>query len=226
MTLTRLAACAASVAAALFLRCAGPAHQIMPGYAKVDISDDTLGVILVKRNLVLAPHDEIARILGGGDAVQLYYDFFGSEFPELLGTRSGFKKIEFLRGADDNMRSRADGPGDLGSGGALSLPAGRNFVDRKYRYLLILDVCSFQRERYAGAAVIGAEGGFTGLGGGLDNAKQSLSFVMWDNARATIAAYGIVKEKIPTGGDLTKQTLLDLMKNLAVSINRGMPYRR
>jgi hypothetical protein len=221
----KLAALVAAGSFAILFFCAGPAHQIMPGYMKMETRDDTLGIILVKKNMVVADPEELSGVLGGGDAVRVYYYFFGREFPGIFSARSGFKNVVFLTDADDNLRGKGDGPGDLG-GGSMSLPSGRYFVDRKYRYLLIFDLCSFQRDKHDGVSMIGAEGGFTGLTGGLDYVRQSMSFVMWDNTKATITAYGNIKEKIPTGGSLTKQTLLDLMTNIAISVNKGMPYRK
>jgi hypothetical protein len=208
--------------------CAGPGHQLMPGYKKIDVKNAVLGVILVKKDIVIGDPEELARMLGGGDATQLWYNFFGDAFPKIFKARSGFKEVEFLQGADENMRRTQDGPADLGGGGngTMTLPAGRHYVNPKYQYLLILELYTVQRNRNTGVPMLGSEGAFMGLSGGSDNAAQSATFIMWDNAQATIVAYGNVKEKIATGGEMTRQTLLELMNSVAASISRGMPYRK
>jgi hypothetical protein len=123
------------------------------------------------------------------------------------------------------MRQRVDGLSASGSGGgAVAVPSSRNYVDAKYRYLLIVDFCTVSRDQNTGVPMLGNEGNFTGLGAGLDFAGFSAMFVVWDNAKASIAAYGAVEEKIPTGGEYSRTTLIDLMKEAAGSIARGMPY--
>ena len=198
----------------------------MPGYEKMNVRDASCGVILVSRNISITDQQLVVGILGSGEAVQLYYYFFGDTFPELMAQQSGFKSVVFLPGADQNMRSRAGGLADMNEGGGLLIPAQRNYADATLAYLLIVDHCAIKREGNTGVPMLGSEGDFTGFTSGLDFAKQSATFVLWDNARATIAAYGTIDEKIPTGGDFTRKTLVELMRQTAASINRGMPYRK
>jgi len=209
------------------LQCAGPALSLMPGYSRTDFKDADLGVLFIKKNVTIGNPEELSAVLGGADALGLYCTCFGDSFPAILKSRTRFRQVEFLKGADENMRQRVEGLGVSGSGGgAVTVPSGRNFADAKYRYLLIVDFCTISREQNTGAPMLGNEGNFTGLGVGLDFAIFSAMFVVWDNAKASIAAYGAIEEKIATGGEYTKTTLVDLMRAAAGSIARGMPYRR
>ncbi|MBN2036836.1 MAG: hypothetical protein JW768_08855 [Chitinispirillaceae bacterium] len=213
-------------AALLVAGCAVPAHRLMPGYEKMDVREAACGVILVGKNVSIPDQQLVAGVLGGGDAVQRYYYFFGDTFPELMARRSGFRSVTFLPGADQNMRNRADGLAEMDEGGGLLVPAQRHYVDAGLAYLLIVDYCSVKREGNTGVPMLGSEGDFTGFTTGLDFAKQSATFVLWDNRTATIAAYGRIEEKIPTGGDITTTTLVELLRQTAASISRGMPYRK
>jgi hypothetical protein len=208
-------------------QCAGPALSLMPGYSRTDFRDAPLGVILVKKNITIGNPEELSAVFGGGDALGLYCACFGDSFPPILQALTRFRQVEFLKGADENMRQSVKGLNTSGGGaGAVSVPSHRNYVDAKYRYLLIVDFCTISRDQNTGVPVLGNEANFTGFGAGLDFAKLSAMFVVWDNAKASIAAYGKVEEKIATGGEYSRTTLIELMKAAASSIARGMPYRR
>ena len=209
------------------VQCAGPALSLMPGYSKRDFRDATLGVILVKKDITIGNPEELSSVLGGGDALGLYCACFGDSFPLILQARTRFRQVEFLKGADENMRHSAEGLNASGGGsGAVAVPSRRNYVDAKYRYLLIVDYCTVSREQNNGVPMLGNEANFIGFGAGLDFARFSAMFVVWDNAKASIAAYGKVEEKIATGGEYTKATLVELMRAAASSIARGMPYKK
>jgi hypothetical protein len=209
------------------VRCAGPALSLMPGYAKADFRDAIIGVILVKKNITIGNPEELSAVFGGGDALGRYGDFFGDSFPPILKALTRFRQVDYLKGADENMRQSVEGINASGGGsGACTVPSRRNYIDAKYRYLLIVDFCTIGREQNTGVPSLGNEANFTGFGAGLDFAKFSAMFVVWDNAKASLASYGKVEEKIATGGEYTKATLVELMRAAASSIARGMPYRR
>jgi hypothetical protein len=209
---------------ALFtVRCAGPALSLMPGYSKTEFRDADLGIILIKKNITIGNPEELAAVFGRGDALGLYCTFFGDSFPAIIQQRTRFRQVEFLKGTDENMRRSVGG---LSGGAAVTVPSRRNYVDAKYQYLLIVDYCTINRDQNTGVPTLGTEGNFTGFGAGLDYAKFSAMFVVWDNAKASIAAYGAVKEQIATGGDYSTATLVELLKLAAASITRGMPFRK
>ena len=208
-------------------RCSGPALSIMPGYSKTDFRDAVCGVILIKKNMTINNPVELSAVFGGGDALGHYCSLFGDSFPAILKERTRFRQVEFLKGTDENMRRNAARLNASGSGGAaVTVPSRRNYVDAKYRYLLIVDFCTVSRDRNTGVPMLGNEGNFTGFGAGLDFAKFSAMFVVWDNAKASIVAYGTVKEQTATGGEYTKTTLVELLRLAAASIARGMPFKK
>jgi hypothetical protein len=216
-----------AIAALLAAYCSGPALSIMPGYSKPDFRDAACGVILVKKNITISNPEELSAVFGSGDALGQYCFFFGDHFPAILKERTRFRQVEFLKGADECMRRNVRGLNSSGSAGAaVTVPSNRNYVDAKYRYLLIVDFCTVSRDQNTGVPMLGNEGNFTGFGAGLDFAKFSAMFVVWDNAKASIAAYGTVEEKIATGGEYTKATLAELLRLAAASMARGMPYKK
>jgi hypothetical protein len=214
----------AAVSGFFLARCAAPSLTLMPGYAKPDFKNAGLGIILVRKNCSIGDPDEFASIFGGGDATTLFYSCFGDSFPTLIRDRTRFGEVAFLAGADESMRSGSGGLESSGGGGEIASPPKRNFVDSRYKFLLIVDRCSIRYDRNNGNPMLGTEGNFTGIGAGLDLAKMSAMFMLWDNAKATMVAYGSVDETLAAGGVFTKATLGELMRLAAESAAQGMPF--
>ena len=208
----------------LFAGCAGTGFRVMAGYHHMKIGNSALGILLIKKNLQISDPDDIQRVLGGGGSAEdMYYNFFSTEFPAKIKKHSKFNRVYFARGADESVLQGDSQTYDYQQDASIVIPPRRGFVSDSLGYLLIIDMLSIRLDQRQTAQTAGAETSFTGLGGA-DNLVHSASFVLWDNAAGTIAAYGNLKEKIPLYDPMSKNTWIEMLDNLAASINQGMPY--
>jgi hypothetical protein len=111
------------------------------------------------------------------------------------------------------------------SGGRASLPSRRGFISDTLNYLLILDFLSIKHERKANLGVSGgSDGNFAGFSGGSENMTHTATFVLWDNIKGTIAAYGNIREKAAVFDTVTKEYWVNMLKSMARSVTNGMPF--
>ena len=214
------------VFAVLFLfECSGPAHKLMPEYKKADYKTSMLGVILVKRNLEVGSEDAPGDLMGARDQRQLFYSQFGSEFPAAMKDCAKFAGIEFANGGEEGLVNKDDNADPTIQGAAsVSLPPGKAHFKAEYGFLLIIDYMNVRRIQNTGNPMLGSEGTFSGLTTGSDQIVALANFVLWDNKKGTIAAYGYIDEKMPVVNNATGESVKELIKNMACSVTRGLPF--
>lgn len=195
----------------------------MHGYGRMDVSGSVLGVVLIRKNIKVLNIDDVARHLGKGAPEDAYYDFFGAGFPGRLKERSRFANVCFIRDGDEmlgNSGAQADGM-------RAALPSRRACISDSLRYLLIIDYLTVGHERKANMRVGGgSDGGFGGFFSGSESLTHSANFVLWDNSKGTVAAYGSVRERIKLYDPLTGATWTDMLGRMAASVTARMPYRK
>jgi hypothetical protein len=210
----------------LTVSCAGTANRVMPGYSRMDVSAATCGVILMKNTLQILNADDIMRELGNGMPEEVYYNFFGSEFPAAMKKYSHFPHVYFLPGADQRILQSA-GSAPNNSGERASLPSRRGFISDSLNYLFIMDNLSIKHEQKSNLGISGgSDGNFAGFSGGSENMTHSATFVLWDNKEGTIAAYGNIQETVAVFDTVKKMLLEDMLNDMAHSAVKGMPYGR
>ena len=209
--------------------CAFTANRVMPGYGRMSVSTSRLGVILIKRNIQVLNADDAARDLGKGGPETAFYDFFGAEFPAAMKECSKFPAVTFAAYADDELQpSQENDAVTLDNGGMRSaVPSRRGFISDSLAYLCIIDYLSIGHERNRNTPVGGgSDGNFTGFFSGAESLTASANFVMWDNRKGTVAAYGTISERVRIFDAMTNAVWVDLLKKMARAVADGMPYAR
>ncbi|MGA2507401.1 MAG: hypothetical protein ABSF80_08005 [Chitinispirillaceae bacterium] len=213
----------------LIAGCASTANRVMPGYGRMNVSTSRLGVILIKKNIQVLNADDAARDLGKGGPETAFYDFFGAEFPEAMKRSSKFQTVSFAAYADDELlQSQEHDAVPFDNGGLRSaIPSRRGFISDSLPYLCIIDYLSIGHERNMNTPVGGgSDGNFTGFFSGAESLTATANFVMWDNRKGTVAAYGTIGERMRIFDAMTKAVWVDLLKKMARAVADGMPYAR
>jgi hypothetical protein len=209
----------------LLVNCAGTIIKVMPEYGKMSVEKSKLGIILIKENMTISNPNDVVKGLGGGDPTKVFSDFFSSNFLKYAKADGKFAEVSLINSHSISNLTEANEALSKDEEITIRHPKSKTYNSDKVQFILVLDNINISRTTASGSPIMrGANAMKFVVGGGSDDLYLTGTFALWDNVSEKIVSFGKINEKGGFFNAMSKNTWIDMAKNISNKIFIGKPY--
>lgn len=208
----------------ILINCAGTVSKVSEEYGATNFKNSKLAIIIMQGDITISNPEDVSKYLGEGSPSTVFCDFFSDQILNDAKNDGVFGNVFLEKDyIDTNFRNvnRSLTPDESIS---FLVPKRNALNSDSLPFILILDNLTIERKKTAGKS--GSMNGNVMTGGsfGSDNLVLSGTYVLWDNISGKSVSFGKIDEKAGVIIAMTKNTWVDMAKNISYQIFIGKPY--